>query len=337
MPKSKKLDTKAYHSLVTSGALWGLAPLFYKQSLAVVGMVLFLAIRFSLGATMLYASERKKFVKLSLKMLLIVIVFAIFDTLIVNLVYSFGIQRTTILHASMIGLIGPFLVYFLAAVMLKEKPHRIVIIGGLIAVFGLAIVIFSSTQDVSTSSQALLGDAVLLVNVLIGAFTIIFARKILSKKKSIPPEQLGFIEYAVSAIPLVILVVASGSWQAVPTIAITTWGWIAAATVISGVIPVIMYYRSAKRLRAERLADITFISPVVASCVGVVFLGEKLSTGFVIGTSLVVVGLLVSHKKIHPILVAHNLGSNVKTLQSIFRTPKQAYQYIAVEARNTFR
>ncbi len=266
MPKSKKLDTKAYNSLVTSGALWGLAPLFYKQSLAVVGMVLFLAIRFSFGALTLYAAEHKKFKKLPLKILAVVTVFAIVDTLIVNLVYSFGIQRTTILHASMIGLISPFLVYFLAAVMLKEKPHRIVIVGGFVAVLGLVVIIFSSAGDVANTSQSMLGDAVLLVNVCIGAFTIIFARKILSKKKSIPPEQLGFMEYAISAIPLVIIASLSGAWSAVPSIAVSTWGWIAAATIISGVIPIILYYRSAKRLHAERLADITFISPVVQLC-----------------------------------------------------------------------
>ncbi|MFO0882372.1 MAG: EamA family transporter [Candidatus Saccharimonadales bacterium] len=57
------------------------------------------------------------------------------------------------------------------------------------------------------------------------------------------------------------------------------WVWIIAAAIISGSLPVTFYYRSVKKLPAERLADMSFISPAVAGIVGILFLGERLSIG----------------------------------------------------------
>ena len=66
-------------------------------------------------------------------------------------------------------------------------------------------------------------------------------------------------------------------------------------------------------------------------------MGENLTAGFVLGTGLVVFGLLIGHKKVHPVLAAHKLGLELRTAQLLFRTPKRAYEYIAVETKNTFR
>ena len=50
--------------LFMSGVLWGFSALFYKKSLAVVSITAFLAVRFVLGASFIFATERKKFIRL---------------------------------------------------------------------------------------------------------------------------------------------------------------------------------------------------------------------------------------------------------------------------------
>ena len=334
MPKSKNLNKKAYRNLVISAVLWGLSPLFYKQGLLLVSISVFLGLRFAIGAMAILATERKKFIRLTTKVIAIITAFAILDALLVNIVYSFAIQRTTLLHASIIQLSVPFLVYFFAAIILKEKPHKIVLIGSTVAVIGMAIIVIanSASSAPSTNTQNI-GDLAMFACVSLSALSIVLGRKVLSGIKKLPSEQLGFMEYAISAVPFFVIILLHGSWQAITSISAMAWVWILAAAIISGSLPVTFYYRSVKKLPAERLADMSFISPAVAGIVGIMFLGEQLSVGFIAGTALVVVGLLISHKKIHPVLAAHKLGSDIKALQSIFKFPHKAYAYIAVEAR----
>lgn len=333
MPKNKQSQLVAYQYLVASGVLWGFVALFYKQGLAALSISLFLVLRFAIGAVSIYFSQRHRFKKLSRKLIGLLAAFALLDAVVINYVYSFAIQRTSLLHASIILLTTPFFVYFFAAILLKERPHKIVLLGSVVAALGLGLIVLFNSQQATNATQTMLGDTVMLFYALINAFTIVLGRKLLSKKKQLIPEQLAFIEYTVAAVVIGFIVTIFGGWAELATIQLSTWGWIIAAAVIGGAIPVLLYYKSVKRLPAERLADITFISPAVAGAVGVLFLGEDLTTAFAVGTVLVVVGLLIGHDKIHPVVTAHKLGSDLATVTSIFRVPKKAYEYIASESR----
>lgn len=105
------------------------------------------------------------------------------------------------------------------------------------------------------------------------------------------------------------------------------------ASILCGAIPLTLYNRSIRKLPAPRLADVSFISPTTSAMVGVILLGEQISASFVIGTIFVVVGLLISHNKIHPVYIAHHLRIDVVTMKSIFRVPKRAYELIRVEVK----
>ena len=333
MPSRKQSQLVAYQYLVTSGVLWGLVALFYKQGLAALSISLFLVLRFSVGAIGIYVSQRHRFKKLSIRILGLLTAFALIDAVAINYIYSFAIQRTSLLHASIILLATPFFVYFFAALLLKERPHKIVLIGSIVAATGLALIVLFGANQSAGAAQTAVGDSVMLLYAIVNAFTIVLGRKLLSKKKQLAPEQLAFIEYAVAAMVIGLVLTVLGGWSELATITIPTWGWVVAAGIIGGALPILLYYKSVKRLPAERLADITFISPAVAGVVGVVFLGEALSSIFVIGTTLVVVGLLIGHDKIHPVVTAHKLGTDLATIGSIFKVPKKAYEYISAETR----
>lgn len=336
MKKSNNLNKQAYQSLLISGVLWGFTPLFYKKSLIAVSVLVFLALRFTIAGAFVFATERKKFVRLSPKLFIGVVIFALVDMLLINVIYSVGIQKTTILHAAVISLLNPFLVYLFAAIILKERPHKVVLVGSSIAVVGLLIIVLSSAKATGSVPSTIAGDIILSLGAMIGAFTVVISRKILSQKKRVPPEQLGFMEYAICAIPVIAIVIATSGWQVIGTISGAVWLWIIAASIISGAFPIVMYYRSAKKLRAERLADISFVIPAISSLVGIIYMGEQLTLGYIAGASLVIFGLLIGHKKLHPILVAHKIGMDASAVQQLFRQPKKAYAYIAVESKSIF-
>lgn len=330
--KAIKLSGSAYSQLVMAGVLWGFSAFFYKNTLVLVSVALFLAIRFISGALFIFAVGRKKFIKLSLKILMILAVYTIVDTILVNIFYTVGIQKTTALNAAVIHLLTPFLVYFIASILIAEKPHKNVIMGSTVAACGMLFIVFSASNNGNLGSNNI-GNIFILLESLFTALAIVVGRKLLLKYKKIPGEQLSFIEYSVAAVPFIFIAFLGGAANELASFAPMTWVWILGASIICGALPLILYNRSVRRLPAERLADISFVSPATSAVVGVSLLGESFTVMFAIGTGLVVTGLLISHKKIHPILIAHKLGSSLETLEKTYAYPKKAYEYIYLESR----
>lgn len=328
MAKSKKLDKTAYNSLLTAAVMWGFVPLFYKQSLLALSIAVFLLLRFSIGATYLFATNKKHFVRLTWKVGVAVALLCLLDNLLANVAYSYGIQRTTVLHASMIMLSLPFFVYFFAAILLREKVHTSVVVGGIISATGLLFIVLSGGQSSGgfTATSAL-GDLAILIQVIATALGVVFARKLLTKNK-ISSEQLAFMGYAFAAVILCAFVLFSGNLQTIGSIGAETWVWVIGAGILVGAVPVRLYYSAARRLPASRLADSSYISPVVAAAVGILFLNEVLTASYIIGSSIVILGLFIGHRKIHPVLIAHRLQASTTQLQKVYRVPQKAYQYI---------
>lgn len=317
--------------LFMSGVLWGFSALFYKKSLAVLSISVFLAVRFILGAFFILATEHKKFVRLSMRVIGLIALFTIVDTIMINFLYSAGIQRTTAIHAAVIHLSTPFMVYFLAAIFLSEKPHKRVIAGAVIASMGMLGIMLGSSPASNSTGASITGDIILLLEAFVAAFAIVIGRKLLTKYKKIPGEQLGFIEYSLSAIPFVILAFLSGNLNELGTLNLSSLLWIIGASIVCGAMPLTLYNRSIRKLPAPRLADVSFISPTTSALVGIFLLGEQISLSFMTGAALVIIGLLISHNKIHPVYIAHHLRADVNTMQAIFRVPKSAYEYIRIE------
>lgn len=328
MAKSKKLDKGAYNSLLLAAAMWGFVPLFYKQSLLSLGIAVFLLLRFSIGAAYLFVTNKKLFVRLSWKIGAAIGILCIIDNLLANITYSYGIQRTTVLHASMIMLSLPFFVYFFAAILLREKVHTSVVVGGIISVTGLLFIVLSGGQSSGGfTTTSVVGDLAILIEVIMTALGVVFARKLLAKNK-VSSEQLAFTEYTLAAVLFFIFVLLNGSMQSISSMGAETWVWVIGAGVLVGAVPMRLYYSAARRLPASRLADSSFISPVVAAAVGILFLNEALTASYIIGASVVVIGLLIGHRKIHPVLIAHKLRASTNQLQKVYRIPQKAYQYI---------
>lgn len=326
MSKNKKLNVKSYNLLIFSCILWGFSPIFYRHSLAFVGIFLFLFFRYLFGAIFILALDRKNFVKISSGLIISIALLALVDNILANTFYSIAMQKTSVLHASIISLSVPFFVYFFASIILHEKVHKKVVIGGLISAAGLVITMLPSFMAGAKGGD-LVGDLAMLAQAICCAFGIVIARKLLHKNK-IPSGQFSYLEYLAASFGLFFLTLFTGGFEQLSAISISSWAWIVATAIVVGGLPIRMYFKAAKKLPAERLADGSFVIPLVVAIVGVVYYKEAFTVYALTGLSLVIIGLLVGHNKIHPVLVAHHLNLNNLQLQKIYRVPKRAYEYI---------
>ncbi|HPR10244.1 MAG TPA: DMT family transporter [Candidatus Saccharibacteria bacterium] len=324
MKKIKIFHNKYYKLLVMSGVLWGFSPLIYKNSLLFFGFVSLLAIRFLVGAGIVYALSFRKFIKISKRHLVLIIIMSLTSSVASMFLYLSGLKLTSAMHASIIGLSLPFFVYLLSVLILKEKVHRVVLIGSVLASAGLLVIIFGSNTNNGQASIA--GDVLILLSEVFFSIGVILARKIVTGTKKLPPEQLAFADYLLAGIVFAVAAFIVGNGSSMPTFTPIAILWLLLVVTVGGFLPNILFLKSARRLPAEKLADTNFITPIVGIMLAVIFLNESMNVSFLIGGTLVFLGLTISNKKLTPRLPV--LTEEVKAIELAFIHKSQALERI---------
>lgn len=297
----QKLLMTSYGMLATSGIFWGLSPLLYKSGFAYVSVGMFLLGKFTVGAFVIYFSSRHRFINLRPSLLLALALFGVLDGLGATYIYLSGVQLTSVLNTALIGLLMPFAVYFLANIILKDAISKVVVAGAVIATLGLALTIVGN----DSSGRSVTGDLLIFAYVLFNAALVVAGKYFLSKKApKLPPDQLSFIEYFVSMLAVFALFGVGFFGVDSDINAPGVLNMLVAGTVL-GSFPMLLYARSVKKLPAERLADLPFITAAVGMSIGVVMLGGVPELPVLAGIGLVVLGLLVGNSKVDLLYAAH--------------------------------
>ncbi len=294
-----------------------------------VGILSLLAGRFLVGAIILYIRNRyKKSYKIK-KPDKIIVVYSLLTTVASLSLYLVGLSLTTAMHASIIALSLPFLVYLLSAIVLKEAVHKKVIFGGFLATIGLIYMILYSVEQSSSSSLA--GDFILLSSEVFFAMGVIMARKILVSRKVSNPEQLAFYDYGIAGIFFLVLAVLiffiTGAASEISAMGIF---WIFISATIGGIVPNVLYLKSARFLPAEKLVDSNFISPITGIIAAVIIAGDAITLSYLIGATIVFIGLAISNDKLHPRLPIINVD-DFKNLEKIIIARSVEFQKVLID------
>jgi len=200
----------------------------------------------------------------------------------------------------------PFWLYLVLSVVLKEKIHIKVIVGSIVASFGLLIIILTTTSN-NQSGATILGDFMMLLSQLLTALSVTTAKLIIKNNKKIVAEQMVFYEYFIAGIiSLTALVVFSDGLEI--NISFNAIIWLTAVIVFAGIVPIVLYYKAVKKLPGERIGDGTFISPIVGVIAAALFLDEPITVLFLVGASTIFFGLYISNNKIKPKQRPHYLN-----------------------------
>ena len=297
---------KYYQLLIIAGIMWGFYPLIFKNTLLVISIFGLIAIRYLVGALFTFLLEHKKIHLINRKMLLLMILFAIFGSAIPAYLFTLGVAITDAVHASVLSIASPFLVYLFSAIILKNKIHKNVIGGSVVASIGLLIILMISTG--ASNGASFKGDALILISQALAALAVVFAKKVLSSvKRNFGPEQLTFYEYLLAGLTALTIIFIFRPEISFSISHISSLVWLLLIGTIAGALPTLLFYKSEKFLTAERVADVNFISPLAGSIVAITLLGESVNLIFLFGAVLLVIGLLISNNKLHPMIISQRM------------------------------
>ncbi|MFV0576495.1 MAG: DMT family transporter [Vibrio sp.] len=280
--QKSKQETKAALILVVTTILAGLGWIFSKQAIVELPPYAFIGIRFVIASILLVPFCYRHFRQLTQKQIINAASVGVIMSLVLLTWVSAISVTDTLAEGAFISSLSMLFAPLVGWMILKQKPMRIFWISLPFAVLGLAFLSLSNGYQYSPSQIWFLISAIML------AFHFNFNAKY---AQSVPTLVLACIQL------LVVGIIASGAsllleeWP--ESVSNTTWTWAALSILLSTSLRYVMQTFGQKLTSSSNAAIIMILEPVWASGLSVMFYGDALTAGKVIGCSLILWSLFV--------------------------------------------
>ncbi len=290
MPRSKNRFI-AYLILLINTAIWGLSSPIIKYAFQFTSPLQFLFFRYLIAAAvflpifLLYRSRHQ--VKIHH---LQTVILAFIGTPLCLIPLFYGLNQTTALEASILEASSPIFTIVMAVIFLKDKLQSKELKGLLIAIAGTAMIalepIITGHNHVQLSVE---GNLLIIISNI--AWTIFL---LLSKKYKTDPVYLSFYSFVIS-IPIFFLLICSQNnsfsldLRALPSILYMA--------IFGSIIAFWTYLEGQKRIEASEAAVFTYLKPLFAIPLSILWLHESFSPVAIIATVLIAVGVYTSESR----------------------------------------
>lgn len=208
-----------------------------------------------------------------------------------QLLFLRGLQHTTAMHAGIIVTSIPVFVVAIGAVTRREPATGRLILGLLLALFG---VLYLVTERTITSAQdSLFGDALVCLNCLSYAVYLVFVRNSLQRYGSGPVVAWAFLFGALFVAPF-----AAGAFvSALPTLSLHAAGLLAAVVIFTTVFTYLINAWAIEHSSSSLVAIYVYLQPIITAILAMLWLGERLSPRLLMAAGLVFVGIALSSRR----------------------------------------
>lgn len=199
---------------------------------------------------------------------------------------------TSATNIALINATIPIMVALLAWILLGDRTRPIQALGIALAIMGILAVVARGDLSVLTSLQAQPGDLIMVLAVFSwGLFSVLLRRQ------AVPLPPLTFLTVQIACGTLVILpfflvdlVFISGGFEVNRSTALPMMYF----AIFPGILAYAFWNHGVHRIGPAKAAIFMYLTPVFASVMAGVFLGERLGTSHVVGGLLILAGLLLA-------------------------------------------
>lgn len=198
-----------------------------------------------------------------------------------------GLSLTSSIHASLLSLVTPILIIFIAAWLLKERLTVLKITGVLAGVSGATVLILM--KDVShTASNMVLGDALVVLNAVAYAFYLVLVRPLMLMYSPVHVIRWVFTFGLVFMVPFSWNDFAATPWQD-----FSTANWVTLVFVVSGAtfFAYLFNIYGIAVIGASATGAYIYTQPVFAAVIAMFFMGETFGTVKLFAAALIFSGV----------------------------------------------
>jgi drug/metabolite transporter (DMT)-like permease len=204
-----------------------------------------------------------------------------------------GLSLTSAIHASLLALVTPILIIFIAAWILKEKLTWLKIAGILLGISGAAILILM--KDVShTASNIILGDVLVILNAICYAFYFVLVKPLMIKYSPVHVIRWVFTIGFLFMLPYGYNSLQTTNWQS-----FNGTDWLSFVFVIMGATFFAYLFNifGVAIIGASATGTYIYTQPVFAAVIAVFFTGEKYDWLKFVATILIFSGVYLANYK----------------------------------------
>lgn len=294
---------KAIIALIIANIVWGGASPIFKWSLTNIPPFTLAFLRFGLATLILFPIVFRKFEKIDIVDIPKIFIFAL-SGITINITFFFlGLRLAPAINSAIIATSQPLVLLVLGAYLLKENVQKIEITGTLVSFLGVLLItlyplLISGYQDGAT----VLGNFFFILASLGAVGAAFFGKQIFKKYPSPPITWISFLVGAMTFLPLMFLEWSTnpnwlGNLESAGIFGIIYGAFLSSALAYS------LYDWGLSQIEASETGIFTYLIPITSILIAVPFFGEKITWPFIVGASLVIIGILLTERRLpyHPL------------------------------------
>ncbi len=296
--------TLPFTLLLLSAAIWGVSTPITKALLTEIPPFSLAFLRFLLATVAMsviwfrYSSAHTPIRRADLGKLILTGLFAI----TLNIGAGFiGVIYTTALDSITFASLTPIAIALASVAFLGEKLTRINVLGQILAFFGVIMVLGSPNGHVINRS---LGDILLALSGLAWVVSVIWTKELFQRYHSLTIASVLLLIGTISFAPL-----AAGEYLQNPAwvTSVSIWGWagVGFLAIFTSVVAYLAYEWGLEHTAASYAAIIQDLELLVGAITASLLLGEILSGGYVLGASMILLGIVLATRPSHHLRKAH--------------------------------
>ena len=204
-----------------------------------------------------------------------------FGVVVNQMCFTMGLYFTRVSHAAVLVGLGPIYILVLAVLFGLERATGHKVVGMLLALAGVAVL--ASDNGISLHSASLVGDTITMAGSLGFAIYVVLGKRVAEKYDTLTMTAFNHFAGALMVLPVAMheawALGSAGQWRQ-PWRA---WAAVVYMAVFSSALAYVFYFWLLRYLEASQLSAFTYLLPVLATILGVWWLGEKASWGQVLG------------------------------------------------------
>jgi drug/metabolite transporter (DMT)-like permease len=188
--------------------------------------------------------------------------------------FTVGMRYTSVIHSAMISAMSPIYTLILAVLFRLENATLRKVFGMFAALAGVALM--AAGAGISRHSPSLFGDLITLTGSLGFAVYVVLGKRVAARYDSLTMTAFNSLFGALIVLPIAIhrafLIGSFSHWRAIPW---PVWACMVYMALFSSAIAYVLYFWALRYLEATQLATFSYLLPVAATALGIIFLGER--------------------------------------------------------------
>ncbi len=293
---------RIYLMLLFVAVIWGIAGPIIKYTLDWFTPSIFLTYRFfisSLIALFLFMLKGIRIPK-DPRLLLYIFIYSLITSTFGLGILFLGYTETSAIDAGLIGATAPIFIAIAGNFYLHEHLTKREKLGIIIAFAGTVITILEPAFRNNDGFSGIYGNFLILVSVLLGTISAVMAKIVFRQR--VEPDQLTnfvFIIGLLTILPIALIYNTPAQiYQQIIHAPLIFHLGVLYMAIFSGSLAYYLWSKAEKSIEIGEVGVFGYLVPIFGTPLAVIWLGEKITIGFIIGAIVITIGVIMAEYKI---------------------------------------